>query len=70
VRSAFDGLVAYCGTYEVNENDGYIIHYVQMDRVPNAGGHRSQALLHDIWKQACASSVASTGRYQRLDPRV
>jgi hypothetical protein len=24
LRSAFEGLVAYCGTYEVNETEGYV----------------------------------------------
>jgi len=38
LRSAIDGLVAYCGTYEVNEAEGYVVHHVQMDKVPNVAG--------------------------------
>ncbi len=38
LRSALDGMVAYCGTYEVNEREGYILHHVQMDKVPNVAG--------------------------------
>jgi len=38
LRSAFDGLVSYCGIYELNEKEGYVIHHVQMDRVPNVAG--------------------------------
>jgi Lipocalin-like domain len=38
LRSAFDGLVAYCGTYEVNETEGSVVHHVEMDRVPNMAG--------------------------------
>jgi hypothetical protein len=34
VRSAFDGLVAYCGTYETNEAKHYVIHHVEADREP------------------------------------
>ena len=38
LRSAIDGMVSYCGTYEVNEAEGYVVHHVQMDKVPNAAG--------------------------------
>ncbi len=38
VRAAFDGLVAYCGTYDVNEAEGYVVHHIEMDRVPNHSG--------------------------------
>ncbi len=38
VRAAFDGLVAYCGTYEVNEAEGYVVHHIEIDRVPNLAG--------------------------------
>ncbi len=38
VRAAFDGLVAYCGTYEVNEAQGYVVHHIEMDRMPNLTG--------------------------------
>lgn len=38
VRVAFDGLVAYCGTYEVNESERSVTHHIEMDRVPNLAG--------------------------------
>ena len=38
LRSSLGGMVAYCGTYEVNEREGYILHHVQMDKVPNVAG--------------------------------
>ena len=38
LRAAFDGLVAYCGTYEVNEAEGYVVHHIELDRVPNLAG--------------------------------
>jgi hypothetical protein len=38
LRSAFEGLVAYCGTYEVNEAEGYVVHHIELDRVPNLAG--------------------------------
>ena len=38
LRSAIGGMVAYCGSYEFNERDGYILHHVQMDKVPNVIG--------------------------------
>jgi hypothetical protein len=38
LRSSLDGMVAYCGTYEVNEAEGFIVHHVQMDKVPNVAG--------------------------------
>jgi hypothetical protein len=38
VRRAFDGLVAYCGTFEVNDAQGSVVHHIQLDRVPNLAG--------------------------------
>jgi hypothetical protein len=38
LRSSVEGMVAYCGTYEVNEAEGYVLHHVQMDKVPNVAG--------------------------------
>ena len=38
VHSAIDGLVAYCGTYEVNESLRMVTHHIEMDRVPNLAG--------------------------------
>src|SRR5207244_1455029 len=35
IRRAFDGLVAYCGTFEVNDLEGYVVHHIELDRVPN-----------------------------------
>ena len=38
VRSAFDGLVAYCGTYETDERARAVIHHVEADREPHMMG--------------------------------
>ena len=38
LRAAFDGLVAYCGTYEVNEAERFVIHHIEIDRLPGAAG--------------------------------
>ena len=38
LRSALSGLVAYCGTYEVNETEKYVVHHIELDRVPNRAG--------------------------------
>jgi hypothetical protein len=38
VRSAFNGLVAYCGTYETNEQEHHVIHHVEADREPHIVG--------------------------------
>lgn len=38
VRAAFQGTVAYCGTYEVNEQERSVTHRVETDRDPGAVG--------------------------------
>jgi hypothetical protein len=38
LRNAFDGLVAYAGTFEVNEAERYVVHHIEVDRVPNLTG--------------------------------
>ena len=36
--SAITGLGAYCGTYEVNVGEGFVLHHVEMEKSPNAVG--------------------------------
>jgi hypothetical protein len=38
IRSAMDGLVAYCGTYDTNEQLHYVIHHIEADRYPSIVG--------------------------------
>lgn len=38
IRSAFAGVVAYCGTYETNEQQQYVIHHVEADKNPQIMG--------------------------------
>jgi hypothetical protein len=38
VRAAFDGMVAYCGAYDVNAAEGYVVHHIEVDREPNLAG--------------------------------
>ena len=38
LQNAFDGLVAYAGTFEVNEAERYVVHHIEVDRVPNLTG--------------------------------
>jgi hypothetical protein len=38
VRSAFDGLTAYAGTFQVNEAEHSVVHHIEIDRVPNSVG--------------------------------
>ena len=35
IKSAFEGFVAYFGTYEVNEQKGIVTHYVEGSSFPN-----------------------------------
>ena len=36
--SAITGLGAYCGTFEVNLDEGFLLHHVEMEKSPNAVG--------------------------------
>jgi Lipocalin-like domain len=38
LRSAMKGLIAYAGRYEVHPADGYVIHHIEVDAVPNRVG--------------------------------
>ena len=38
LRNAFDGLVAYGGTFEANEAERSVVHHIEVDRVPNSAG--------------------------------
>jgi hypothetical protein len=38
LRSAMDGLMTYAGPYEVNAGEGYVIHHVEVDKIPNRIG--------------------------------
>lgn len=35
LQAIMDHFQAYCGTYEVNAAGGYVVHHVEMDKVPN-----------------------------------
>lgn len=38
VRAAFDGFVAYCGTYELHAADGFVVHHVDIEKSPSSVG--------------------------------
>lgn len=38
VRVAFDGLVSYCGAYEVHAAEGFVVHHVDIEKSPGAVG--------------------------------
>jgi len=38
LRNAFAGLVAYAGTFEVNEAEQFVLHHIEVDKVPNLTG--------------------------------
>lgn len=38
IRAAWDGLVAYCGTYEVDAKAGFIVHHVEIEKSPSNVG--------------------------------
>jgi hypothetical protein len=38
MKSTLDGLVAYCGRYEVGPGERAIIHHIEFDKVPNLAG--------------------------------
>lgn len=38
LRNAFEGLVAYTGTFQVDETAQYVVHHIEVDKVPNLTG--------------------------------
>ena len=34
IRAAYNGIVAYCGTYEVDEKAGFVVHHVDLEKSP------------------------------------
>ena len=38
IEAAFEGFIAYCGTYEVNEETGTVTHHVEGSSFPNEEG--------------------------------
>jgi hypothetical protein len=38
MKNSFTGLVAYAGTFQVNEAEGSVVHHIEVDRVPNSTG--------------------------------
>ena len=38
IRAAFEGFVSYCGSYEVNEQERFVIHHLEMSWFPNLVG--------------------------------
>ena len=43
IRAAYNGIVAYCGTYEVDAKAGFVIHHVDLEKSPaNVGINRKR----------------------------
>jgi len=43
IRAAYNGIVAYCGTYEVDAKAGFVIHHVDLEKSPaNIGINRKR----------------------------
>ena len=38
VRAAYNGIVAYCGTYEVDSKAGFVVHHVDIEKSPSNVG--------------------------------
>ena len=38
IRSAYNGIVAYCGTYEVDAKAGFVVHSVDLEKSPSNVG--------------------------------
>ena len=34
IRAAYNGIVAYCGTYEVDAKAGFVVHHVDLEKSP------------------------------------
>lgn len=37
-RSIYGNMVAYCGTYSVNQKDKFVLHHIEIDLMPNRTG--------------------------------
>jgi len=43
IRAAYNGIVAYCGTYEVDSKAGFVVHHVDLEKSPaNIGINRKR----------------------------
>jgi hypothetical protein len=43
IRAAYNGIVAYCGTYEVDSKAGFVVHHVDLEKSPtNVGINRKR----------------------------
>jgi hypothetical protein len=38
IKSAYNGLVAYCGTYEIDAKAGFVVHHVDIEKSPSSVG--------------------------------
>lgn len=73
LRAGFDHFVSYCGRFEVHEEDGYVVHHVEMDLVPNNVGtelRRSVLLKGKTLKLRPAESRAGILEYTLTWERV
>ena len=38
IKSGFEGYISYCGSYEVNEQERFVVHRLQLSSFPNLVG--------------------------------
>jgi len=75
LRSVVDFMGAYCGSYEVNAEGGFVLHHVEIERVPNFIGttrkrffkmNGDRLILTLDPAQLPAGMVATTITWQRV----
>ena len=75
--AALEAMFSYCGTYEVNARDGFVVHHVEIDKSPNnVGLHRKRRFTFEgtnrltlrVEQPELPGITASTLVWERVEP--
>lgn len=70
IRAAYDGYVAYFGTYEVDEAQGKVVHRVQGSLMPSYTGTDQPRPIRIVGNELIIEGSTPAGRFHRRLRRV
>src|SRR5215470_16946423 len=70
IKAAFDGYGAYCGTYEIHEAEGFVIHHVEGSLFPNNVGTEQKRFFEFSGDKLILKPPSRQVGGQQVSPRI
>ena len=68
VDTAFEGYISYCGSYEVNEQERFVIHRLELSWFPNLVGTEQKRFFEFAGDRLTLADTAPDAAWRRPSP--